>query len=58
MPDIPKTAATDLNDSMHKVVKASQAVRAHIATHVQKHVARQHAQRARIEAERKLTQEQ
>lgn len=56
MPDIPKMPATDLNDSMHKVIKASHAVRAGIATHVQKHVARQHEQRAQAEAERKLTQ--
>lgn len=58
MPDIPKTPVTDLNESMHKVVKASHAVKAGIATHTQKHVARQHAQRARVEAERKLITEQ
>lgn len=57
MPDIPKLPDVALKEALRNTLKASQAVREGVATHAEKHVAARHERHAKLEADRKLTQE-
>lgn len=54
MTNIPQIGKTGLPDIARELITASEAVREGIATHAEKHVARIHNERARLEETRKL----
>lgn len=56
MSDIPKYPVVQLDDSMRRLLKASQAVKEGIATHAEKHIAARHEAHAKLETERRLAE--
>jgi hypothetical protein len=57
MPDIPSMPDAELQDALRNTLKASEAVKQGIATHAEKHATAKRAQHAKLEADRKLTQQ-